>query len=158
MKHIDASTYCQTSGMNSERDGPARVFHNLASGLVEGQQIDAILLDFSKAFDGLYERLAVMLRHSAIQGNVLQWIQSCWTEANKFSSKACHPQPLLLSLVSLKEPSSALCPSFFYTNDLPSKVNFLSRLFTDQSLLYLKISSTSNTSALQRNLERLQQW
>ena len=45
-----------------------------------------------------------------------------------------------------------------YINDLPSKVNFTSRLFAVDSLLYLKISSVSDAIALQKDLDRLQQW
>ena len=43
-------------------------------------------------------------------------------------------------------------------NDLPQKVNSTARLFADECLLYLKISSTADTAALQRDLDRLQQW
>ena len=93
----------------------------------------------------------LVLRHSAIQGNVLQWIQSCWTEANKFSSKASHPQPLLLSLVSLKEPSSALCPSFF--TPMTCRVKSTSCLAWSKSLIPQDINHFKYLSSTEKSRE-----
>ena len=50
---------------------------DLAKALDDGKQIDAILLDFSKAFDVVpHERLAAKLHHYGVRGNVLIWIRS----------------------------------------------------------------------------------
>jgi len=49
---------------------------DLAKNLSEGKQIDAVLLDFSKAFDKVpYQRLLLKLKHYGIRDNTLQWIQ-----------------------------------------------------------------------------------
>ena len=46
-------------------------------GLNEGQQIDSILLDFSKAFDKVnHHKLCAKLHHYGIRGYCLNWIQS----------------------------------------------------------------------------------
>ena len=43
----------------------------------ENEQVDAVLLDFSKAFDKVgHQRLAIKLGHYKIRGNLLQWIKS----------------------------------------------------------------------------------
>ena len=50
---------------------------DLASGLDNSQQIDAILLDFSKAFDKVpHQRLLIKLEHYGVRGTTLQWIKS----------------------------------------------------------------------------------
>jgi len=43
--------------------------------LNEGQQVDAILLDFSKAFDKVpHQRLLFKLQHYGVRGQLLEWI------------------------------------------------------------------------------------
>jgi hypothetical protein len=44
--------------------------------MVSGKQIDAILLDFSKAFDKVpHTGLLMKLDHNGIRGTTLKWIQ-----------------------------------------------------------------------------------
>ena len=79
------------------------------------------------------------------------------TEANKYLLKDSHPpQPV----VSGVPQGTVLGPLLFllYINDLPQKVSSTARLFADDSLLYLQISSTADTAELQRDIDRLQQW
>ena len=48
----------------------------LAKNMSSGKQIDAILLDFSKAFDKVpHRRLLMKLDHYGIRGTTLKWIQ-----------------------------------------------------------------------------------
>jgi hypothetical protein len=50
---------------------------DLASGIDSSTQIDAILLDFSKAFDKVSrEQLAAKLHHYGVRGPTLNWIKS----------------------------------------------------------------------------------
>jgi hypothetical protein len=51
-----------------------------------GEQMDAILLDFRKAFDKVpHQRLLLKLRHYGIRGNLLDWIED-FTSASFQSS------------------------------------------------------------------------
>ena len=53
----------------------------LAKTQSEGKQIDAMLLDFSKAFDKVpHTRLLLQLDHYGIRGNTLQWIRHFLTD------------------------------------------------------------------------------
>jgi hypothetical protein len=50
--------------------------HDLAKALDSGDQIDGILLDFSKAFDKVpYNRLLMKLDHYGVWNITLSWIQ-----------------------------------------------------------------------------------
>ena len=50
--------------------------HNFAKSLNNGEQMDAILLDFSKAFDKVcHRKLLLKLEHYGINGNILSWIE-----------------------------------------------------------------------------------
>ena len=52
------------------------IVQDLASGLDNSQQIDAILLNFSKAFDKVpHQRLLIKLEHYGVRGTILQWIK-----------------------------------------------------------------------------------
>jgi hypothetical protein len=49
---------------------------DLAADLDKNQQIDAVLLDFSKAFDKVpHRRLLLNLHHSGVRSNTLSWMQ-----------------------------------------------------------------------------------
>ena len=61
---------CRTNENNSV--GPIVTIHDLARCLIESGQIDAILLDFSKAFDKVpHARLAKKLNNYGVRGKTL---------------------------------------------------------------------------------------
>ena len=79
---------------------------DLVRGLNDKQQIDAILLDFSKAFDRApHKRLILKLRHYGVRGNIISWIEDCLPEPKGSSLKAQSHHPLQLYQVSLKAQS-----------------------------------------------------
>ena len=50
--------------------------NDFAKSLNEGQQLDTILLDFSKAFDKVdHRKLCIKLEHYGIRGKTLEWIK-----------------------------------------------------------------------------------
>ena len=164
MKHLEAHGILsdQQYGFRKRRSCESQLIltlQDLAAGMDEGQQIDAILLDFSKAFDKVpHERLAIKLRHYRIRDNLLQWIQR-FLQARSQQVLVEGQSSTSAPVVSGVPQGTVLGPLLFllYINDLLQKVNSTARLFADDSLLYLKISSTADTAALQRDLDRLQQ-
>ena len=52
-----------------------RTIGDQARGRNDKQQIDAVLLDFSKAFNRVpHQRLLLKLKHYGVRGNILGWI------------------------------------------------------------------------------------
>ena len=134
--------------------------NDLARGLNDKQQIDAVLLDFSKAFDKVsHRRLATKLNHYGVRGNTLAWIQdflSHRTQQVVVDGEKSAPAPVTSGVPQ----GTVLGPLLFlvYINDLPSRVNSTARLFADDCLLYRVIKSTDDYHTLQQDLDLLQQW
>ena len=128
--------------------------NDLAKGLNDKQQIDAVLLDFSKAFDKVsHRRLAIKLNHYGVRGNTLAWIQdflSCRTKQVVVDGEKSAPAPVTSGVPQ----GTVLGPLLFlvYINDLPSRVSSTARLFADDCLLYRAIKSTDDHQTLQEVL------
>jgi hypothetical protein len=72
--------YSQNYNMDSEKKRSIEsqlifTVQDLAADLDKGQQIDAVLLDFSKAFDEVpHRRLLLKLHHSGVRSNTMSWM------------------------------------------------------------------------------------
>ena len=132
---------------------------DLADGLNNHQQIDTILLEFSKAFDKVaHESLARKLHHYGIRGRTLELIKSFLhgrTQQVVLDGKTSSALP-----VSSRVPQGTVLGPLFliYINDLPSKARSTACLFADDNLLYRTITSEDDATALQEDLDQLQQW
>ena len=130
---------------------------DLASGIDNLQQIDAILLDFSKAFDKVpHQRRLIKLKHYGVRGTTLQWIRSLLSDRTQKAvvegKSSCSapvtsgvPQGTVLGLLLF----------LAYINDLSSKVNDKPRLFADDCLLYRQIKTDKDAESLQDYLNKL---
>ena len=165
MKHLDAHQILtdQQHGFRKKRSCESQLIltlQDLASALEENEQIDAILLDFSKAFDKVsHQRLAIKLHHYGIRGHLLKWIQSFLANRSQqvmVEGHASTPAPVTSGVPQ----GTVLGPLLFliYINDLPMKVSSTTRLFADDSLLYRRIRSPEDARILQEDLDKLQDW
>ena len=136
--------------------------NDFADCLNKSEQIDAILLDFSKAFDKVdHEGLLLKLDHLGIRNSLLSWIRSFLigrTQKVLVEGKASNPKPVISGVPQ----GTVLGPLFFliYINDISeglSKGTKL-KLFADDSLLYRIIRSAKDVLALQNDLNLLQAW
>ena len=135
-----------------------QIVHDLAKCLHDGEQIDAVLLDFSKAFDKVpHARLEAELNYYGIRGNSLQWIKCILSQRSQ--------QVVLEGKTSASAPVTSGIPqgsvlgllSFScYINDSPSCVSSIPRLLADDCLLYRRVNSPADAVILQQDLERLQ--
>ena len=112
--------------------------------LVQGLPVDAIYLDFKKAFDTVpHERLLLKAESYGIQGDVLQWLRAFLI--GRKQKVSVNGQVSGWSPVSSGIPQgSVLGPVMFviYINDLPSSVKHaLVRIFADDTKMYKGIPS-----------------
>ena len=134
--------------------------HDLAAGLDRHQQIDVILLDFSKAFDKVpHQRLATKLHHYGIRDQNLSWIKSFIAYRSQqvvLDWKSSSPAPVTSGVPE----GTVLGPLLFliYINDLPSRATSSVRLFANDCLLYRVIKGHQDAERLQADLNQFQEW
>ena len=109
---------------------------DLAKGLNDGEQIDAVLLDFSKAFDKVpHQRLLEKLRHYGVRDSLNQWIADFLADRQQVILEGAHSSAT--SVTSGVPQGTVLGPLLFLVNinDMPEKISSTTRLFADDSCL-----------------------
>ena len=136
------------------------IVQDLAKGLNDEEQIDAVLLDFSKAFDKVpHQRLLEKLRHYGVRDSINQWIADFLADrqqevvlegvhSNATSITSGVPQGTVLGHLLF----------FVYINDMSEKISSSTRLFADYSLVYRIIKSKEDHTLLQEDIDKLQEW
>jgi hypothetical protein len=150
-------------GFRKERSCESQLIttiQDLADSLNAGGQVDAILLDFSKAFDKVpHQRLLTKVQNCGVTGSLLCWISdflSDRTQSVVLEGQHSSPTPVTSGVPQ----GTVLGPLLFliYINDMPSCVSSTPRLFADDCLLYRTIHSKSDSEILQQDLDNLQEW
>ena len=125
-----------------------------------GYGVDVIYLDYSKAFDSVpHLRLIEKLKSYGISGSLLLWLenflsgrlqrvvlngtQSEWTKVTSGVPQGSVLGPLLFVL---------------YINDLPDIISCNLDVFADDTKIYSIITGECDAMALQRNLDKTQEW
>jgi len=133
---------------------------DLAKGIDNSSQIDAILLDFSKAFDKVsHTRLLSKLQHYGINSSTLTWITDFLKDRTQdvmLDGQTSSESPVTSGVPQ----GTVLGPLLFlvYINDLPTRVSSTVRMFADDCLLYREIRNKNDSKVLQHDLDRLQDW
>ena len=137
-----------------------QLVEDLGRQLVQGKQIDLVLLDFSKAFDKVnHLKLLFKLSQHGVKGNTLNWIRAFLlgrTQAVVLEGERSSEVPVTSGVPQ----SSVLGPLLFllYINDLPQNIQSQVRLFVDDTAVYLTVSSFKDVNILQADLDTLQEW
>ena len=122
--------------------------------------VDAIYLDFSKAFDSVpHQRLIYKLKTYGIDGNLLNWVADFLSERTQYVS-INDKKSETISVTSGVPQGSVLGPTLFvyYINDLPNSTDQLVRLFADDSKAYAEIKSEQDYIKLQKGIDDLVDW
>lgn len=134
--------------------------HDLHKSMDAGCQVDAIFLDFAKAFDRVpHHRLLLKLEQLNIHPIVLAWIKAFLSSRSQFTF-AMNFYSSSLPVTSGVPQGSVLGPLLFlvYINDLPNSLSSHVRLFADDCVIYRNISSDSDRLALQSDLNKINHW
>lgn len=143
---------CETQLINT--------MHDIMKSYDKKEQIDLVILDFSKAFDTVpHRKLLHKLSNYGIRGNINNWIRNFLMNRHQrvvidgVSSLPC-------SVDSGVPQGTVLGPLLFlyHINDLPKSVTSQVRLFADDCLLYRTVKSLDDHLKLQQDLDSLQKW
>jgi hypothetical protein len=160
MEHSNIISHLEANNILACESQLLLTIQDLADGLNNGEQIDCILLDFSKAFDKVpHQRLINKCNYYRIQGKNLQWIASFLS--GRTQQVLLEGEKSTTSAVTSGVPQGTVMGQLLfliYINDLPEQVTATARLFADDCLLYRKIKSAEDTNILQKDLDALQQW
>ena len=134
--------------------------HDITASLNVGDQLDAIVLDFSKAFDRVpHKCLCMKLEYYGIRGTALHWLENFLSvRTQQVVLEGCCSD--ILPMISGVPQGTVLAPLLFlcYINDLPELVSCCCRLYADDVLLYRVIGSDEDCVSLQSDLDVLQKW
>jgi hypothetical protein len=126
----------------------------------KGGGIDAIYMDFMKAFDSVpHRRLVGKVEAHGIRGRVLQWTKDFLTNRSQtviVNGEKSSPAPVTSGIPQ----GSVLGPVLFlmYINDLPHHVHSNVELFADDTKIFIRSDEIHAMETLQADLNRLQQW
>ena len=128
--------------------------------LDSGAPIDAIYLDFRKAFDTVpHQRLLKKLEAYGINGRILGWVRDFLLNRrqrvvvnDKMSTWA--------DILSGIPQGSVLGPILFviFINDLPDVVTSTVKIFADDTKLFRNVKSPEGTEKIQQDLDNLMKW
>ena len=134
--------------------------NDVTNNVQDRQQTDVCILDFSKAFDKVgHKRLVRKLQWYGIDGMVNRWIEDFLQNR--------HQAVVVDGLKSTNKPvvsgvpqGSVLgpCLFLFYINDIADNLHSTTRLFADDTMLYITVSSQSDADLLQSDLDTLARW
>ena len=137
-----------------------QTIHDLSSSHNKRTQTDAIILDFSKAFDTVpHNRLILKLTHTGVNPKIIQWISS-FLKGRKQRVVVGGEHSQWVEVDSGVPQGTVLGPLLFltYINDLPDGLNSTVRLFADDCIIYRDIMNSHDQCALQNDLIKLSHW
>ena len=165
MNHLDQNNILSDlqHGFRSKRSCETQLLmfiDELLCEMSEGRQVDAVVMDFSKAFDVVpHGSLLVKMAFYGIRGSTLSWVDSFLS--GRTQRVFVDGEPSNSAAVTSGVPQgSVLGPFLFlmYINDMPETISSQSRLFADDTIVYRSIKSQDDCIQLQKDLESLEKW
>ena len=119
-----------------------------------------IVMDFSKAFDKVdHQRLLLKLHRLGINSGVVTWNKSFLSNRSQsvvLDGEHSDSYPVLSGV-----PQGSVlgfCLFLMYINDMPDSIKSNTRLFADDTIMYLTISTQDDCHALHSDLTKLKAW
>ena len=125
-----------------------------------GHPVDAVFLDFRKAFDRVpHARLLFKLKKFGINGRLLTWIEN-FLKDRKQRVVLNKTESSWKPVISGVPQGSVLGPILFliYINDLPEHTKSSCKIFEDDPKVYSKVGTLVEVEELQRDIEHLVAW
>ena len=134
------------------------VCQDIADSLDNGDRIDAIIVDFSKAFDLVpHGRLLTKIANSGVDARVVVWIREFLlgrTQIVRVGGQLSEE----VRVTSGVPQGSVLGPLLFLAYDIWRNMASTVRLFADDCIIYRKIVKDEDMEILHRDLDRLGEW
>ena len=124
------------------------------------ENVDAIYLDYAKAFDTVpHKRLLAKLYGYGIGGKLLKWI-AAFLEGRRQRVIVNGSKSSWTRVTSGIPQGSVLGPLLFvcYVNDMPENITSTVYMFADDTKLYRNIKTHIDREVLQSDLSRLEDW
>jgi hypothetical protein len=167
MNHADKNSilYPLQHGFRSKRSCETQlieIINEVTTNMSAGKQTDVLVMDFSKAFDKVSHCLLVhKLDHYGIRGKTNTWIHNCLSERSQ-AVVVDGEKSSYIDVDSGVPQGSVLGPSLFlfYINDMLRCLKSTVRLFADDTIAYLAVTSEADAVNLhvQSNLNKLGIW
>ena len=128
--------------------------------LDEGGSVDAVYMDFQKAFDTVpHRRLLLKISAHGITGRLLGWTEAFLRgRRQRVSINVSMSQER--NVTSGIPQGSVLGPLLFviFINDLPAGLNSSVKMFADDTKVYTRSDQDKATDRLQEDLNKLESW
>jgi len=136
-------------------------YDDIMNGLINDKDVDAIFLDYAKAFDKVDHRLLLLkLERYGFNEKIVKWVESFLS--NRTQHVVVNGALSLAAIILSGVPQgSVLGPLLFilFINDMESCVNHSKiRFFADDTRMLKHISSCEDTVELQEDLDNVIQW
>ena len=136
-------------------------FDDIVESLSNGSDVDAIYLDYAKAFDKVDHKLLIKKLHLyGFNPKLINWIESFLTGRTQKVVIDGHFS-LLALIISGVPQGTVLGPILFliFINDIEQcVVHSTIRCFADDTRICRSISDSSNVTELQADLDQVSQW
>ena len=130
--------------------------------LENGDAIDVLYTDFSKAFDSVpHKRLLKKMKDLGITGNILAWVEA-FLSNRKQQVRVKTVHSTWRNVISGIPQGSVLGPTLFviFINDMPGAIKSLCHLFADDAKVYCNVHlrEDENSNQLQSDIDKLVEW
>ncbi len=128
--------------------------------LDEGDSVDVIYLDFAKAFDKVpHKKLIRKCEAYGIKGKLLNWLQA-FVSGRRQRVSVNSSKSTWSDVCSGVPQGSVIGPILFviFINDMPHNINNFVSLFADDTKLFGRSTTQSDSDSIQDDLQKLQDW